>query len=276
MSDDINLALLPALDVVQQVDYQAIVDDIAQRAALENANPSDPAYRVALAAAYREMMLRQDANEMCLGVMLAFAKGPQLDHLGVTYYRHPDGLPVLRLENEQDEAFQARLQQSPEGLSVAGPDDAYKFHARSASADVKAVDVNSPAPVQMDVYILAQTGIPDQSLLDLVEAYLWPRRPVTDQVTVKAAELVNYTVTATLYMKPGPDGDIALATAQERLNVYVEQRRILKGEVNESSVHWALTVEGIERVALTDWADIVCAYNQAPNCTGIALTKAVL
>ena len=77
MSEGINLALLPPLDVVQQVDLEAIIADIASRAALENASPSDPAYRVALAAAYREMMLRQNANEMCLGVMLAFARGPQ-------------------------------------------------------------------------------------------------------------------------------------------------------------------------------------------------------
>jgi phage-related baseplate assembly protein len=276
MSNRLNLALLPPLDVVQQVDFQLIVDDIVARAALENASPSDPAYRVVLAAAYREMTLRQSANDMALGLTLAFASGAELDHLGVTYYRHPDGSPVLRLTEEQDGDFKNRLQQSPEGLSVAGPDDAYKFHALSASADVKAVEVNSPAPVQMDVYILAKTGVPEQNLLDLVEAYLWPRRPITDHVTVKAAELVNYTVTATLYMKSGPDGEIALATAQARIDIYVEQRRILKGQVNVSSVHWALTVEGVERVALTNWTDIVCLYNQAPNCTGITLTKVVL
>ena len=112
--EGINLAQLPALTVVKPVDFETIVADIATRAGIENTTASDPAYRVALAAAYRETLLRQDANEQSRGLMLAFAVGSQLDHLGATYYRDADGLAVVRLT---DESFSFR----PRGYRLPVP-----------------------------------------------------------------------------------------------------------------------------------------------------------
>ncbi|TBM39807.1 baseplate J/gp47 family protein [Vibrio cholerae] len=273
MGATIDIWRLPPPDAVLQVEYDEIVKDIVDRASLENASPSDPSYRVALSSAYREMFLRQDSNEQARGLMLAYAKGPQLDHLGYTYYRNSDGTPVLRLDGEKDDAFRARLQLSPEGLSVAGPDWAYIYHARSASPDVKAASVNSPAPVQVDVYILAQEGLPSQSLLNQVDAYLWPRRPFTDEVKVKAATLLDFTVNATVYVKPGPSSDVVVETARKRLEAYLEENRKLGGHIHQSSVHWALTVEGIEHVSLENWTDIVALNHQAPNCVSINIKQ---
>lgn len=273
MAETINISRLPEPDVVLQVEYDEIVKDIVTRASLDNASPSDPSYRIALAAAYREMFLRQDSNEQARGLMLAYARGPQLDHLGFTYYRNSDGQPVLRLDDETDDAYRSRMQLSPEGLSVAGPDGAYIYHALSASPDVKAASVNSPAPVQVDVYILAQAGLPTQSLLTQVDAYLWPRRPFTDEVTVKAATLIDFTVNATLFVKSGPSSDVAIETARSRLESYLEENRKLGGNIRQSSVHWALTVEGIEHVILDGWQDIVALSHEAPNCVGITITE---
>ncbi len=280
MSEGINLALLPPLDIVEQVDYEVIVADIAQRAALENASPSDPSYRTALASAYREMMLRQDANEMCLGLMLAFAKGPQLDHIAITYYRHPDGTAVTRLAGELDDDFRARIQLSPEGLSVAGPEAAYIFHAKSAHVDVKDVKVLGPhslvnptQPGYVDIYILSRqgTGVPDASLLPVVDAYLWPRRPMTDFETAKAASVLNYTITATLFIKAGPDPELVRRVSEDRINTYVAEQHKLGGRIVESNAHWALTVEGVAEVRLTGWNDIVCQPHEAPYCTAVSV-----
>lgn len=273
MVEQIDISRLPEPDIVLQVEYDDIVNDIVTRASLENASPSDPVYRVALAGAYREMFLRQDSNEQARGLMLAYAKGPQLDHLGFTYYRASDGSPVIRLDGEGDDEFRARLQLSPEGLSVAGPEWAYIYHARSASTKVKAASVDSPAPVTVDVYVLAQEGTPSQSLLNQVDAYLWPRRPFTDDVTVKPATLLNFDVTATIYMKSGPSSDVAIETAKKRLETYLEENRKLGGHIHESSVHWALTVEGIEHVILENWQDIVALKHEAPNCIGVNITQ---
>lgn len=274
MAEGINLALLPPLDVVKQVDHEAIIKDVAEKAGLENASPSDPAYRVTLANTYREVMLRQDANEQARGLMLAYAKGPELDHIGVTYYKHPDGSPVLRIDGESDDAYRDRLQKSPEGLSVAGPDGAYEFHARSAHPDVKAATVSSPAPVTVELHILSHSGqgVPTQSVLDAVDAYTKPFRPLTDKLTVKAAEVLTYAITAKLFIKVGPDPELVRQAAEKQLAEYVAALHRFKGRVVESSVHAALTVEGVEEVQLASWSDVICTAIQAPFCTGITTT----
>ena len=274
MAKGINLALLPPLDVVKQVDHEAIINDVVERAGLENASPTDPAYRVTLASTYRELMLRQDANDQARGLMLAYAKGPELDHIGVTYYKHPDGSPVLRIEGESNDAYRDRLQKSPEGLSVAGPDGAYEFHALSAHPDVKAVAVSSPAPVSVELHILSHNGqgVPSQSVLDAVDVYTQLFRPFTDKLTVKAAEILTYTMAGKLFIKAGPDPSLVYKTAVTRLTEYVATLHRFKGRVVESAIHAALTVEGVDEVQLNNWSDVICSAIQAPFCTAITIT----
>lgn len=274
MAEGINLALLPPLDVVKQVDHEAIIDDVVERAGLENASPSDPAFRVTLANTYREVLLRQDANEQALGLTLAYATGPELDHIGSTYYQHPDGSPVLRLTGEDDDDYRVRLQKSPEGLSVAGPDGAYEYHARSAHPDVKGVAVDSPEPVEVVLSILSHsgTGEPSQSVLDAVMAYIEPFRPMTDKVSVVGATVQSYQITASLFIKHGPDPELVRQNAEVRLLAYVADQHKLNGRVVESGVHAALTLEGVEEVRLTGWNDIICNKQQAPFCSNVSVT----
>lgn len=278
MAEVINLALLPPTDVVKQVDHETIVSDVVERAGLENASPSDPAYRVTLANTYREVLLRQDANEQALGLMLAFAKGEALEHIGVTYYKNPDGSPVEKISNESDDDYRYRLQSSMEGLSVAGPDGAYQFHARSAHPDVKAVRVSSPEPVTVVLYILSRTGsgIPDQALLDTVENYVEPFRPLTDKLMVAAAEVLTYSISAELFIKAGPDPDLVRQTAENKLADFVRTLHKFKGRVVESAIHAALTVEGVEEVRLDNWDDVICNDHQAPYCTDITTRHQVI
>ena len=271
--DGINLALLPPLTVVPDVDYEALVAEIVERAGLENASPSDPAYRVALACTYRETLVRQDANEQALGLLLAFAVGAQLDHLGATYYRDADGSAVLRLDGESDADYRARLQLSPEGLSVAGPDGAYIFNAKSAHPDVKDVKVSSPAPVEVVLTILSHSGsgVPADEVMTAVHEYVWPRRPFTDKVTEQAAEIVPYSVNATLTMRRGPDPEVARQAALSAALLYTQQRHVLGAWVTLSGLDAALTVEGVEKVELADFEDIQCSKTQAPYCEAITV-----
>lgn len=272
--EGINLALLPPLTVIKQLSHEEIVQAVAKAAGLENASPADPAFRVALACAYRELMVRQDSNEQARGLLLAFAVGPQLDHLGVTYYRHPDGSPVLRLTEEKDEAYRQRLQNSAEGLSVAGPDGAYEFGARSAHPDVKDAKVFSPAPVVVELSILSRQGdgTPSPELLKAVLSYMQPRRPLTDDLRVLPAVVVPYSVTAALIVKSGPDPELVRQASHAAALAYTARQHRIKGRVVESAVHAAMTVEGVEEVHLTGWQDVICAANEAPFCTGLAVT----
>jgi phage-related baseplate assembly protein len=271
--EGINLALLPPLDVVKQLTHEEIVQAVVSAARLENAAPSDPAYRIALAGAYREILVRQDANEQARGVMLAFATGGELDHIGATYYKHPDGSPVVRLDGEKDADYQARLQLSPEGVSVAGPDGAYEFHAQSAHASVKNAKVSSPNPVEVEVTVLGYEGdgVLSADTLALVDAYLWPRRPLTDQVSVKAATIKRFDVTAVLTLKQGPDAELARQAAEQAAAIYLELKRLIGGRVVASGLHAALMVEGVDEVILTGWDDVLCTDIEAPYCESLSV-----
>lgn len=272
--EGINLALLPPLTVIKQLTHEEIVQAVATAAGLENASPADPAFRVALACAYRELLVRQDANEQARGLLLAFAVGPQLDHLGVTYYQHPDGAPVTRLEGEGDADYRARLQDSPEGLSVAGPDGAYEFGAKSAHPDVKGASVFSPAPVEVELTILSAQGdgTPSAELLATVDSYMQPRRPLTDLLRVLPAEVIRYSVTAALYLKQGPDPELARQAAEASGLAYVARQHRLGARVVESALHAAMSVEGVEEVRLAGWVDVACTASQAPFCEALAVT----
>jgi phage-related baseplate assembly protein len=272
--EGINLALLPPLTVIEQLAHEEIVQAVAAAAGLENASPADPAFRVALAGAFRELLVRQDANEQARGLVLAFAVGAQLDHLGATYYRHPDGSPVVRLVGEADDVYRARLQESPEGLSVAGPDGAYKFGARSAHPDVKDASVFSPAPVEVDLTVLSGKGdgTPSAVLLTTVAAYMEHRRPLTDRLRVLPASVVRYSVTAALHLKQGPDPELVRQAAEASARAYLDRQHRLKARVVESALHAALSVEGVEEVRLSAWSDVVCTASQAPYCEALAVT----
>ncbi|WP_095052211.1 baseplate J/gp47 family protein [Pseudomonas sp. Irchel s3b2] len=266
-------ALLPPLTVVKTVDYEVIVAEIAASAGVENNSPADPAYRVVLACAYREMLIRQEMNEQAKGLTLAHAFGSQLDHIGVTYYRNPDGSPILRRAGELDDDYRARLQESPEGLSVAGPEGAYRFHARNASQEVKDVSVDSPQPCEIDLFVLGRTGDGQAGpgLLQAVDTYLKPFRPFGDRVRVRSAEIVRYALNATVFVSSELDPAMALEVAEKRVKAYVAQMHKLGGQVVRSAVDAALTVEGVTEVVLNGWQDIRCVKSQAPYCYDVVL-----
>ena len=266
-------ALLPPLTIVKTVDYEELVAEIAASAGVENNSPADPAYRVVLASAYREMLIRQEMNEQAKGLTLAHAFGSQLDHIGVTYYRNPDGSPILRRAGELDDDYRARLQESPEGLSVAGPEGAYRFHARNASQEVKDVSVESPQPCEIDLFVLGRTGDGQAGpgLLQAVDTYLKPFRPFGDRVRVRSAEIVRYAVNATVFVSSELDPAMALGVAEKRAKAYVAQMHKLGGQVVRSAVDAALTVEGVTEVVLNGWQDIRCEKSQAPYCYDLVL-----
>ena len=186
MAEGINLALLPDLNVIKPVNTEEILAGYVSHARLENASPNDPAFRTLLAGAYREMLLRQDMNEQAKGLMLAYATGPELDHLGVTYYHHANGSPVVRLPGELDDYYRTRMQISLEGLSSAGPDGFYIFLAKSADDNVKAVAILSPSPCVVDIYILSHTnnGMASSHLIEVTDDYVQHRRALTDNVII--------------------------------------------------------------------------------------------
>ncbi|MCJ8287084.1 baseplate assembly protein [Halomonas sp.] len=293
MSSPIDLSRLPAPDVVEVLDFEAVLAE--RKAALVALYPTDeqdaiaallelesePLTKLCEENAYRELHWRQRVNEAAKAVMLAHARDSDLDQLAANYNVErltiapgdPSAVPPVPPTLESNEDLRLRAQRAFEGLSVAGPRGAYVFHALSADGRVADASAISPAPCEALVTVLSRLGdgTADQDLIDTVTAALSAEdvRPVGDRLTVQSASIVAYSVVAVLYLYPGPEQEPILAAAQAALDAYVSTQRRLGRDIRLSAVYAALHVEGVQRVELVSpAADVVLDETQAAHCTG--------
>lgn len=287
----VDLSRLPAPSVVEALDFETILaamraDLIARAPELADALAveSEPLNKVLEVAAFRELVLRQRVNDAARAVMLASAGGSDLDQLAallgverqVLDPGDPAALPPVPPTLEPDTDLRRRVQLAPEGFSVAGPEGAYIFHALTV-AGVADASVASPLPGEVVVSVLARDGDGTASpdLVLAVAAVLTGTgvRPLTDAVTVQSAQIVPYSVVATLWTLPGPDATVVLAEAQARVDALVESTRRLGRDIVRSALIAALHVEGVQRVDLTEpAADLVLAPHQAGVAGVIQIT----
>lgn len=292
----IDLSTLPPPDVVETLSYETIL--AAMLADLRERDPvftalveSDPAYKILEVAAYRELLIRQRVNDGARAVMLAQATGGDLEQLAALFNvtrktldeGDPDALPPVPPTYETDADLRYRTQLALEGLSTAGPVGAYEFHALSVDG-VKSVGIQGPPdtdPGDVLVTILSGTGDgeADAPLISAVDAALNAEdvRPLTDQVTVQSATIVNYEIIATLYIPTGPDPDAVRDAALASAQAFVSARHRVGADVRLSALYAALHVGGVERVTLSApgiVADLVITAVQAPFCTDITLSTA--
>lgn len=93
-------------------------------------------------------------------------------------------------------------------------------------------------------------------------------RPVADRVTVQSAQIVDYQISATLFIYPGPESEPVRAAAEAKLKTYISAQHRLGRDIRLSAIYAALHVEGVQRVELTaPVADIVLDKTQASFCT---------
>jgi len=286
----VDLSRLPMPDVIEQVDYEAVL--AAMRADLQARLPeftawleSDPIVKLLEVAAYREMLLRQHFNDRARSVMLAYALGADLDHLGallgVKRRLLDPGDPAKQqpARYESDADFRRRITLAPESFSVAGPEGAYIYHALGAHADVLDASVASPAPGRVQVHVLSRhgDGQANAALLTAVNTALNADhvRPLTDYLTVTSAQIISYTIEASITTYAGPDASVVLAQSQQRVNAYVAAHHRLGRDVTRSALFAALHSEGVQRVLLHQpESNLLLQRHQAAYCTHITLNHA--
>lgn len=287
----IDLSQLPAPEIVEELGYEQILQDyISQFKALypdfDADVESDPVYKLLEVAAYREFLLRQRVNDASKGVMLAFAKGSDLDQLGgnfnlqrfVIQEADTDAIPPVPELLEDDDAFRGRIQLALEGLTTAGSEGSYIAHAKNASSLIKDVRVTSPAASEVLVSVLVNSGdgTPSSGVLDRVRDALNAEnvRPLTDDVTVQAAAIQTYDVVADLEIYDAPDIEVVRQQAESQLRDYVTEAHRVGGVVAISGLHKALHVAGVKSVNLTSpTLNIISTSTQAPYCSSITVTK---
>lgn len=289
----IDLSQLPAPDIVDELDYETILaekkarlvslypteqqDEIAATLELE----SEPMVKLLQEGAYEKMLLLALMNEKARGILLAYATRSTLEHIGALFdvdrLLISPGAPDQGIDPvyEDDDSLRERIQLAPRGFSVAGPDDAYVFHARAADGRVKAATAYSPSPCVMIVTVLSREGdgTASQELIDIVKKALEKKRPQADEVIVQSAKIVPYAIRATLRFFNGPDRTVALAEAKKKTLQFAESMHRPGSEVTKDGLYASMRVAGVQKVLLDTPAEgVPIAIDQAPYCTGIELT----
>jgi len=293
----IDMSKLPAPQVVQVPDFEVILsvlkDDLLQampveaRASIQQilALESEPLTIWLQRLAYQLVSERSNRNDSAHAVMLAYAMGSDLDQLAAFYGigrltitpADPAAVPPVPAVMERDDDFRARIQLAPQGFSVAGPVGAYVHHAKSADGQVLDAAATSPSPGTVVVTVLSRVGdgVPSQQLLDTVLAAVNADdvRPLTDEVLVQAAGIVNYQIQASLYTLPGPDSSSVINEARTRVQAYATDMHRLGRSPTLSGIYAALHIEGVERVQLLQpAADVAVTATQASWCTEVNVT----
>jgi len=283
----VDLSQLPVPQVVEQFDFETIVAQML--ADLQARDPdftalveSDPAYKILEVCAYREVLVRQRANEAAQAVMLAYAEDGDLDNLGalfgVTRLTLNPGDPTQNIAPtmETDTNYRYRITLAPSAYSVAGPVGAYTYYALSADPKVVDCSVTSPTPGQVLISVLSSDGdgTADAALIAAVAATVGADavRPLTDEVIVQSAGIVPYEVTGTYYTFAGPDSTVVSDASMASLLAYQAAAKKVGRNIPLSALYAAIHTSGIERVDLTSpAADLFVTDTQAAYCSGINL-----
>lgn len=293
----INLSQLTPPDVIELLDAEQLLrerkmaliasmpthlrDAVANTLSLE----SEPLTKLLEENVYRELLLRQRINESARAVMVAYARGADLDQLAANYNlsrlvlrtANNNTIPPAPAILESDDDLRLRIPAAFEGLSVAGPVGSYEFHARSADGRVSDVSAISPTPANVTISVLSREGdgTASEELLRIVEHALNDEdvRPVADRIKVQSAKIIPYQIDATLFLFPGPESEPIRKEANRRLTQYITEQHRLGRDIRLSAIYAALHVEGVQRVELKQPdKDVVLDKTQASYCTQSTLT----
>lgn len=292
----IDLSQLPPPLILEMPKFQ---DLKAKRLAeLQSLDPtfnalleSDPAMKLLEILVYREMVNIARFNSGILAVLLAYAKGSDLDQLGANYdvFRlvitpaDDTTIPPTDAVMESDDAFRRRIRLSWYARNTAGSIQAYEFFTLSADGSVLDAKAYGPQesediePGHVHVYVLSTDGdgTPSDALLQMVMDALSAEytRPLTDYVSVLAPEIITYEVDATLLIGDGPDADTVEQAAATAMQRYADSVHAIDSDVSLAGVYRALKQPGVDDVLLdSPVATIPAGIGQVSYCTAINLT----
>lgn len=244
----IDLSALPAPAVVEVWSFAAIVTarlaDFSGRMGLAaipydvSSLQSDPAVMLQEVGAYREGLVLQRINDAALATMLAYAQGTDLDNVVAAF-------STLRAAGEGDPSLRARGQLAWEALSQGGTYGGYQYRAISADpvglaeVAVHGAEVAGVAPGQVMIVCLGAnaSGQPSPaSLAAVVAAFPRASRKVNDEIVVRSATMVPWSVDATLILADGADPASVVAAQTAALTAFAAARRAIGASVSPGAV----------------------------------------
>lgn len=85
------------------------------------------------------------------------------------------------------------------------------------------IKTTMPHPYKINLYVLTQEGIASQVILDKVSETLKDVRPICDYVVPKSADVQNFEIAGTVYLKKDADDETTKNAVNERLNAILNE-----------------------------------------------------
>jgi len=232
-------------------------------------------------------LLRQRINDAARANTITLAKEQDLEVIGAFAGVDP-------LAGEDESRYRARVQQGFARLAAAGPSGSYRAYVMGLSLEIIDVGIHSPTPGEVVITLLAfedvtqattqeiarghalfeqaqaaKLGVerilcrPDADIIARTRDLLNKQdiRPLTDQISVRPANILEFEIKAKLVIYPGPDVTLVIADAKEQLKAYLRSIRKVGYDATRSGIIAALNTGGVQNVILTKpEGDVVCGF----------------
>jgi len=258
-----EISSLPPPSIIAPLDYETALAErkakltelhppVAPVLALESATTT----KLLQENSYRELLLRGMVNDAFHQSLLAYASGPNLDHIAYFY-------DVTRLSGESDDRLRVRTILAIQGRSTGGT--APRYRAIAMGADVMVADAvvyrdGYDPTVRVAVYSSEVGGIAGPALVAKVQAALDAPavRMVNDVIVVQAAVFQSVDVSIDAWLLPDADGTQSASIA-DALRASWANETGLGFDLTRSWITARAMTPGVQRISVTSPAADVIA-----------------
>ena len=210
------------------------------------------------------------AGNVAAGTIRAMAVAP----VGVSRCTNPEGFSG-GLDAEDDETLRTRVletfQRMPNGANAAY----YEQSAMSFPQVAAAAVVSRPRGVgSVDVVVATAAGVPDEELLEELQAYFEERREIAVDVLVRAPETENVNVTVQIQTAANRDGETVRQNVEGAIRGWFNGQRLGQNILRAKLGQLIYEVDGVENYALTaPAADVTVEHDVLPRLNSLSVTR---
>lgn len=186
--------------------------------------------------------------------------------------------PTGGADEESDDDFANRVYQARMLYSTAGSEEAYKYYTKSYSTLIDDVFPTNPRDAEIVIYItMKDRELANQSFLEDCQDFLCnPNiRPLTDKISVKNVERVNYDINVeyTIYDTDASrlaDINKAVAAAVDKYKEW--QSAKIGRDINTQELIAQMKLAGAAKVTVTSPQDKTVTKEQIAYCTDVNIS----
>lgn len=161
-------------------------------------------------------------------------------------------------EIESDDSLAERIYLAPSSYSVAGPADAYIYHAKTFNSDISDIEILTDSSATVYITILMTNGrVPTFDEIKALQTFFDEGnvKPLTDRVIVQGATTLNYQINCNYYISSDSRNQESIIKAKvaKAVDDYVlEQSSKIAKDINPSLLIQKMMNAGASRVEILD------------------------